>query len=136
MAGKKSDATGGPRAVGELDIYIGARVRARRRELNMSQEALADALGITFQQVQKYEKGVNRVASPVLYKITKVLDAPLTSFFPAARADAKFGEGPVFEAPNDEALAALIARLNPRGRALLGSFVKTLLTYEALTKRR
>ena len=61
---------GGPNPV---DVEVGARVRARRRALRLSQSQLADALGITFQQVQKYERGANRVSASMLVAIAQVL---------------------------------------------------------------
>lgn len=63
-----------------IDVHVGKRIRVRRTILGMSQETLADALGITFQQVQKYEKGINRVSASRLYEIGQVLGTP-TSFF-------------------------------------------------------
>ncbi len=64
-----------------IDIHVGARVRQRRTLLGMSQQKLARALGITFQQVQKYESGANRVGSSRLFDISRVLDVPLAYFF-------------------------------------------------------
>lgn len=69
------------RSAGAVDREIGARVRARRLEIGMSQERLAEVLGITFQQVQKYEKGVNRIAASRLCDIAKALDEPIIGFF-------------------------------------------------------
>jgi transcriptional regulator with XRE-family HTH domain len=63
------------------DAAIGKRIRARRLEIGMSQERLAELLGLTFQQVQKYEKGVNRVAASRLFDIAAALRAPLDYFF-------------------------------------------------------
>ncbi len=67
-----------------IDIYVGARVRLRRKVLGMSQEALAVAIGLTFQQVQKYERGSNRISASKLYRIAKVLTAPMNYFFDGA----------------------------------------------------
>lgn len=64
-----------------IDKHIGSRVRARRIMLGMSQEKLADALGLTFQQVQKYEKGVNRVGASRLLQIAGILDVNIDFFF-------------------------------------------------------
>ena len=61
--------------------YVGQRVRMRRMMLGMSQEALGDALGLTFQQVQKYERGVNRVGASLLFDLSRVLDVPISFFF-------------------------------------------------------
>jgi transcriptional regulator with XRE-family HTH domain len=72
-----------------MDRLIGKRVRERRLEIGMSQEGLATLLGVTFQQVQKYEKGVNRVAASRLYDIAKALDVEIGYFFergPTAQA--------------------------------------------------
>jgi len=65
----------------EVDRHIGSRVRARRIMLGMSQEKLADALGLTFQQVQKYEKGVNRIGASRLLHIAGILDVSIEFFF-------------------------------------------------------
>jgi transcriptional regulator with XRE-family HTH domain len=64
-----------------IDIHVGSRVRLRRTLLGMSQERLGDALGLTFQQVQKYERGVNRVGASRLFDISRVLDVPISFFF-------------------------------------------------------
>ncbi|MDP8920197.1 MAG: helix-turn-helix domain-containing protein [Pseudomonadota bacterium] len=65
----------------QIDKHIGTRVRARRVMLGMSQEKLADALGLTFQQVQKYEKGVNRIGASRLLHIAGILDVSIEFFF-------------------------------------------------------
>ncbi|WP_201832921.1 helix-turn-helix domain-containing protein [Microvirga zambiensis] len=65
----------------QVDRHIGSRVRARRIMLAMSQEKLADALGLTFQQVQKYEKGVNRIGASRLLHIAGILDVSIEFFF-------------------------------------------------------
>ena len=64
-----------------VDIHVGSRVRMRRTLLGMSQEKLGDALGLTFQQVQKYERGANRVGASRLFEISRVLDVPVSFFF-------------------------------------------------------
>lgn len=64
-----------------IDIHVGARIRLRRTLLGMSQEKLADAIGLTFQQVQKYERGANRVGSSRLFDLAKVLDVQVSYFF-------------------------------------------------------
>ncbi|MDR1334260.1 MAG: helix-turn-helix domain-containing protein, partial [Holosporaceae bacterium] len=58
---------------GDLDVYIGKRVKSRRSLLGISQEKLGSSLGITFQQIQKYEKGVNRISASSLYNIANAL---------------------------------------------------------------
>ncbi len=69
------------RTASSLDQKLGARVRARRIEISMSQERLAELLGLTFQQVQKYEKGLNRIAASRLLDIATALDMPVYEFF-------------------------------------------------------
>jgi transcriptional regulator with XRE-family HTH domain len=64
-----------------VDLHVGARIRMRRRMLGVSQERLADALGLTFQQVQKYERGANRVSASKLYEIAASLQTPVAYFF-------------------------------------------------------
>ena len=64
-----------------VDAHVGARVRLRRTMLGMSQEKLAEALGLTFQQVQKYEHGANRIGSSRLYELSKILDVSIQFFF-------------------------------------------------------
>ena len=64
-----------------VDLHVGARIRLRRRMQGVSQEKLADALGLTFQQVQKYERGANRVSASKLYEIAAALKAPVAYFF-------------------------------------------------------
>lgn len=70
-----------PRHAGIIDVQIGRRVTLRRRQLKLSQTALGQALGVSFQQVQKYEKGSNRVPSGRLVQIAQALDVPPTWFF-------------------------------------------------------
>ena len=70
--------TGRPNPV---DVHVGARVRVRRTLLGMSQEKLGDAIGLTFQQVQKYERGANRIGSSRLFDLSRVLDVPIGFFF-------------------------------------------------------
>jgi transcriptional regulator with XRE-family HTH domain len=69
------------RSPGEIDKQIGARVRMRRLTLDMSQQKLAAALGLTFQQVQKYEKGSNRIGAGRLQQIAEALQVPASFFF-------------------------------------------------------
>lgn len=64
-----------------VDLHVGGRVRIRRKMLGVSQEHLADALKLTFQQVQKYERGANRVSASKLYEIAKTLQVPVAYFF-------------------------------------------------------
>ena len=64
-----------------VDAHVGTRVRQRRTLLGMSQGKLADAVGLTFQQIQKYERGANRIGSSRLYEFSKILEVPVSHFF-------------------------------------------------------
>ena len=81
MAKKVKAATAKPRSAGKPDIELGKRIRLRRVELEISQSDLADKLGVSFQQVQKYEKGVNRVGANRLQQIATALNVPITFFY-------------------------------------------------------
>jgi transcriptional regulator with XRE-family HTH domain len=123
-----------------IDVEVGARIRARRLLLGMSQSSLADGLGITFQQVQKYEKGGNRVGSSRLQAIADILGVPAAFFFEQY--------GGVSPSPNsDDGLVGFLSsqdglELNrafrsiadPRVRRTFVALVKSLVT-EANRKR-
>ena len=64
-----------------VDVYVGKRLRERRNMMGLSQENLADTVGITFQQVQKYERGANRLSASRLYDFARKLDVPVNYFF-------------------------------------------------------
>ena len=77
-AAEDDEASGKPNPI---DIHVGGRVRLRRTLLGMSQEKLGEAIGLTFQQVQKYERGANRIGSSRLFDLARVLDVPVSYFF-------------------------------------------------------
>ena len=68
---------GGP---SPIDVAVGARIRVRRQELGMSQQALAEALGVSFQQVQKYERGANRISASMMVRAARALGCPTAAF--------------------------------------------------------
>src|ERR1700761_1508646 len=77
-----------------IDAQVGNRVRIRRMLIGMSQERLGDLLGLTFQQVQKYEKGVNRIGAGRLYEVSRILGVPIDFFYDGvAQLDEKSGGG-------------------------------------------
>ncbi len=98
-----------------IDVHVGSRIRLRRTLMGMSQERLGEALGLTFQQVQKYERGVNRVGASRLYDLSRVLDVPISFFFddmPDSSGNgaspsniAGFAERAEFGGPGDDPLA-------------------------------
>ena len=75
---KKRSPKGGP---DPIDAYVGTRIRARRVGLRLSQTKLGKAIGVTFQQVQKYENGTNRIGASNLYKVAKALGVEVTYFY-------------------------------------------------------
>jgi transcriptional regulator with XRE-family HTH domain len=80
----RGEHVGGPEKEGRpspIDVHVGSRIRLRRTLLGMSQERLGEALGLTFQQVQKYERGVNLVGASRLFDLSRVLDVPISFFF-------------------------------------------------------
>ncbi len=98
---EEADTERGSRKPNPIDAHVGTRVRLRRMLLGMSQEKLGEHLGLTFQQVQKYEKGVNRIGASRLFDLSRVLGVPVQFFYdeaPAELVDAPlatgFGERP------------------------------------------
>src|SRR5256714_12611645 len=75
------------RSPNAIDIHVGSRIRLRRTLLGMSQEKLGEAIGLTFQQVQKYERGANRIGSSRLFDLARVLDVPVSYFFEEMTAE-------------------------------------------------
>jgi len=76
-----------------IDIHVGSRIRLRRTMLGMSQEKLGESLGITFQQIQKYEKGTNRVGASRLQQISEILQVPVSFLFDGGPSGATNSEG-------------------------------------------
>ena len=101
-----------------IDVHVGARIRLRRTLLGMSQEKLGECLGLTFQQVQKYEKGANRISASRLYFTAKILGVPVQFFFeelPGVEEHGGMGEG-------REEDAVLSALMNVEGVTLAKAF--------------
>jgi transcriptional regulator with XRE-family HTH domain len=104
------------RAANAIDRKLGQRVRSRRLEIGMSQEKLAELLGITFQQVQKYEKGVNRIAASRLFDIAAALQQPVSRFFEGISSSRAAGVAEERKDFIDDALAT------PEGSQLMSTF--------------
>ncbi len=131
--------TGIPRPV---DVHVGARVRMRRAFLGMSQTKLGDAIGLTFQQVQKYERGANRIGSSRLYDLSRVLDVPVEFFFEdmpravaanspgrrprKAKEPPSYGLDPMAKQETLELVRAYYKISDPRVRKRLYELTKTL----------
>ena len=85
-----------------VDVHVGARVRLRRTLLGMSQERLGEALGLTFQQVQKYERGANRIGASRLFDLARALQVPVGFFFDDLPDGVAGDSPPVAATPNDD----------------------------------
>lgn len=108
----------GVKSPDKVDTEVGQRIREHRQAANLSQTTLADELGVTFQQVQKYEKGVNRVGAGRLTKIAHVLGVPVGAFFGAGeKSDATLKESNAADSP-------LKLLTTPGARQLLRSYGK------------
>lgn len=101
----------------QVDRHVGMRIRQRRLQLDMSQTALAERLDLTFQQVQKYEKGTNRVSASRVMQLAGLLAVPVTYFF----EDAPSVTTPHSQTPSDDAAAVLTDRIGIR---LCSAFVE------------
>ncbi|APG83213.1 helix-turn-helix domain-containing protein [Sinorhizobium americanum] len=104
-----------------IDIHVGSRIRLRRTMLGMSQEKLGESLGITFQQIQKYEKGTNRVGASRLQNISSILNVPVSFFFEDAPGEGGAGPG-MGEAPSSNYVVDFLS--SSEGLQLNRAFVK------------
>lgn len=118
-----------PRAATAIDRFIGLQIRARRMAIGMSQEAMAEAIGVSFQQVQKYEKGANRVSAATLVRIAGALGSQVCAFVPESEAAATL---PEIDDLTLKSLAEHVPRLNSAGRQLLIDLAAALASSSAL----
>lgn len=133
------------KAPNDVDRHVGARVRMRRILLGFSQEKLADALGLTFQQVQKYEKGTNRISASRLQQISGALGVPIDFFYgdgaPASEVggfaeSGKAGyEADMMTADGLKLLRAFNAIRDPQTRKRIVELTQTLSTSTNRTDR-
>ncbi|MFN3512399.1 MAG: helix-turn-helix domain-containing protein [Phenylobacterium sp.] len=108
---KDADAAPNP-----IDQHVGLRIRLRRKELGVSQERLAEAIGLTFQQVQKYERAANRVSASKLYDVARALETNVAYFFEGLD---ELGEA---AAPSEQRAAAQAFLMTPEGLELAALF--------------
>ena len=134
-----STGTGKPNPV---DVHVGGRLRLRRTLAGMSQEKLGEAIGLTFQQVQKYERGANRIGASRLFDLSRVLDVPVGFFFDemsdevAARSPSQirgmseeiedFGPDPMIKRETLELVRAYYKIVDPQVRKRLFEMTKSL----------
>ena len=125
-----------------IDVHVGSRVRLRRTLLGMSQEKLGDAIGLTFQQVQKYERGANRVGASRLYDLSRVLDVPVAFFFeelgdaspPSGASEAvaePYQSNPMMKRETLELVRAYLRISDPQIKRRLFELAKALATFPA-----
>ncbi|MDI3469406.1 MAG: Transcriptional regulator, Xre family [Pseudolabrys sp.] len=105
-----------------IDKHVGSRVRMRRMMLGMSQEKLGDSLGLTFQQVQKYEKGTNRIGASRLQHISGILQVPVSFFFEGAPRGEGHQGGGMSEAPSPAYVSDFLATSD--GLSLTKAFMR------------
>lgn len=129
-----------------IDIHVGARVKLRRMILGMSQDLLGKSLGLTFQQIQKYEKGANRIGASRLFELSRLLDVPISYFYDdynGAEAVSGFAESENVDAlmqlvnsPDGVELCRHFAEINdPKVRKRVLDLVKTIAETEGATAR-
>ncbi len=131
---------GGPNAI---DVHVGQRIRQRRTLLGFSQEKLGEALGLTFQQVQKYERGSNRVGASRLWHVAQVLDVPIGYFYEelpdaaaatagsravlgAAEEQEAYGSDPMAKRETLELVRAYYRITNPSARRRVFDLIKAM----------
>jgi transcriptional regulator with XRE-family HTH domain len=102
-----------------IDVHVGSRIRMRRQLISMSQEKLGELLGITFQQVQKYEKGSNRISASRLFYTAKILGVPVQSFFEDL-PNTEEGEG--MREPKKDDESVMTSLMNTEGIQLAKAF--------------
>ncbi len=113
----------GGRKPNPVDVHVGSRVRLRRLIIGMSQEKLGEKMNLTFQQIQKYEKGTNRIGASRLFQLSQILDVPMSYFFEDAPIKPGAAAAPGFAEPKGEAF--LLDFLNTReGLELNRAFVR------------
>jgi transcriptional regulator with XRE-family HTH domain len=110
------------KAPNPIDKHVGARVRMRRMMLSMSQEKLGNSLGLTFQQVQKYEKGTNRIGASRLQQISHILQVPVAFFFEGAPSVGGSRSDGMGEAPSPAYVSDFLATSD--GLALTKAFMR------------
>ena len=124
----------------DVDAHIGKRIRMRRMQLNLSQEAVAEQIGVTFQQLQKYEKGVNGARGSRLVQIADALKVSPGFFFEGAHASAHDAPADPVQAMLSDLHGAEVARdfmaLSSGGRALLRAMANKIVAFEAAEQAR
>ncbi len=128
MAAAEAGSTGADQP-SEVDVNLGAQLRRRRAELGLTQAQLADALGLTSQQVQKYERGTNRMAASRLFDLSRILEVPIDFFFEGLSGDNAVSSIRDLRAPADQLNLILDeATMRRETLELVGAFFKNFAT--------
>ena len=123
----------GTKRTTEIDRVIGAKIRMRRGEIGMTQTELANAIGVTFQQVQKYEQGTNRVGGSRLDGIAKALQVPVSYFFEQSADDIEVAQGSLLHTRGAVSLLKAFAAIkDQRQRIALVNLTRALVGEEPL----
>jgi len=117
----------------DVDIHVGGRVRLRRSALGLSQDQLGAAIGLSFQQVQKYERGANKIGASRLYEMSKILQTPISYFFEnygdnslAEDGNSPYQADPVLKRETLELMRAYHQIINPKQRKKILKLVQAL----------
>lgn len=120
-----------------IDVQVGMQVRARRKSIGSSQAALGDAIGVSFQQVQKYEQGTNRVSASMMSRVAKHLGCRPADLLPAENGDAVPLELAFLSKPGGAELAEAFVRLSPGLRRVVVDLARGLVASEGgMTTKR
>lgn len=106
-------------AIDPVDLYVGQRLRAERMRLKLSQGELGAALGVSFQQIQKYERGINRVSASTLVKAAKAMGIAVTDLFPASTGDLSPERTDIRAIRGGDALVEYFTVMKPGQRLIL-----------------
>ena len=109
-----------------VDVHVGGRVRLRRTLLGMSQTQIAEALDLTFQQVQKYEKGVNRISASRLYHLSLIFGVPVESFFEEIEEEGSSSDDVMLTRETMELVRAYYRIRDPKVKKALHAMIKAM----------
>ncbi|MDD9911943.1 MAG: helix-turn-helix transcriptional regulator [Alphaproteobacteria bacterium] len=109
-----------------IDIHVGQRLKQQRKLQGISQESLAKQLGITFQQIQKYENGTNRISASKLYELSQILKAPVQFFFENCQKTPQLTEKPSELTTKELTLIKNFRELSPAQQQALANFISKL----------
>lgn len=118
-----------------VDVYVGSRLRLRRTSLGLSQEALGEALGLTFQQIQKYERGTNRIGASRLYDLARALEVDIEYFYEAMPPEVE-AASPRHMAMAERGIEPPVQRLDPMSKRETLDLVRTYYKIDDPSVRR